>query len=65
MAKEKTMEDLKKKLGSNEAFKDILTTLLSKEHSGHPVGENSSVNQIIDKRIIERIYELVKKNVEK
>ena len=67
MVKEKTMEDLKKKLGSNEALKTssrhYLKIPLSKEHSGHPVGENSSVNQIINKRIIERIYELAKKNV--
>jgi hypothetical protein len=56
-----------KKLGSNEALKTssrhYLKILLSKEHSGHPVGENSSVNQIINKRIIERIYEHAKKNV--
>ncbi|XP_028417363.1 uncharacterized protein LOC114541761, partial [Dendronephthya gigantea] len=37
--------------------------LESKEHSGHPVGESSSVNQVIEKRIIERIYDLAKKNV--
>jgi hypothetical protein len=67
MAKERTMEELKKKLGSNEALKTssrhYVKIPLSKEHSGHPVGESSSVNQIIDKRIIERIYELAKKNV--
>ena len=68
MAKEKkTLEELKKKLGSNEALKTssrhYLKIPLSNEHSQHPVGESSSVNQVIDKRIIERIYELTKKNV--
>ena len=36
---------------------------LSKEHSSHPDGEDASMNQTADKRIIERIYELAKKNV--
>jgi hypothetical protein len=62
-AKEKKMTDLKQKLGSGEKPKTstqhYLRILLCKEHAGHPVGENASVNQAIDKRIIE----LAKKNV--
>lgn len=61
------MEELKKKLASNEAVKTssrhYMKIPLSKEHLGHPIGESSLVNQVIDKRIIERIYELVKKNI--
>ena len=67
MAKEKTLEEVKRKLESNEALKTssrhYLKIPLSNEHSQHPVEESSSVNQVIDKRIIERIYELTKKNV--
>ena len=61
------MEALKKKLEANEevntSFRYYMKIPLSKEHSSHPVGENASMNQTVDKRIIERIYELAKKNV--
>ena len=61
------MEDLKKKLEANEevntSFRYYMKIPLSKEHSSHPVGENASMNQTVDKRSIERIYELAKKNV--
>ena len=61
------MDDLKKKLEANEevntSFRYYVKIPLSKVHSGHPVGENASMNQTVDKRIIERIYELAKKNV--
>ena len=36
---------------------------LCKDHCGHPIGETACVNQIVDKRIITRIYDLVEKNV--
>lgn len=36
---------------------------LSSTHVNHPVGESSTIGQYVDKRVVDKIYKLVKENI--
>lgn len=67
MAKEKTMKRLKADLQNGVEGKTTvrhhIRVPLSSIHKGHPVGETAGMNQNIDKRIIDKIFERVGKGV--
>ncbi|RMX48513.1 hypothetical protein pdam_00008495 [Pocillopora damicornis] len=36
---------------------------LSSSHVNHPVGDSSTIGQYVDKRVVDKIYDLVKQNI--
>ena len=66
-AKEKVAKKLKKDLQDGvqgkTTVRHYIRIPLSSLHKGHPIGETAGVNQKIDKRIIDKIFELVSKGV--
>lgn len=66
-AKEKVAKKLKKDLldgvQRKTTVRHYVRVPLSSLHKGYPIGETAGVNQKIDKRIIDKIFELVSKGV--
>lgn len=66
-AKEKKLIELKKKISFGETIlkssRHYIKVRLSIELVNYPVGEYALVNQIVDKKIVERIRKLANKNI--
>ena len=67
LAKKKVLDRLKNDMSSamtiNTAMHYHLKIPLSTEHQGHPIGVSASINHCVDRRIINKIYDLVGKGV--
>lgn len=68
VAKQRVLEKLKNDLNSEGNTVTTTTRFYVKiplcvVHTGHPVGASASYNQTVDKRIIEKIYDLVSRGV--
>lgn len=62
MAK-KLKQDFQDGVQGKTTIRHYIRIPLSSVHKGHPVGESAGMNQKIDKRIIDKIFELVGKGV--
>ncbi|CAH3020845.1 unnamed protein product, partial [Porites evermanni] len=67
LAKKKVLDRLKNDMSSAMTINTVmhyhLKIPLSTEHQGHPIGASASINHCVDRRIINKIYDLVGKGV--
>ena len=61
--KMKLEEDLNHQFATKRRY--YVKIPLSDVHCGHPVGQSSTMGHYVDKRIANKIYELVKRNISK
>ena len=69
MAKKAILKEINAKSKSDLGFSFRTSTRfhvkipLSSSHVNHPVGESSTIGQYVDKRVVDKIYDLVKQNI--
>ena len=70
MAKKGVLKSLDKRLNAQTDSEPLRTMTrfyvkipLCSVHVNHPVGESATIGQYVDKRIVDKIYELVKRNI--
>ncbi|KAJ7394450.1 hypothetical protein OS493_000260 [Desmophyllum pertusum] len=69
MARRAVLKQINEKSKSDPEFNFRISTRfyvkisLSSAHFNHPVGESSTIGQYVDRRIVEKIYELVNRNI--
>ncbi|KAJ7369569.1 hypothetical protein OS493_037959, partial [Desmophyllum pertusum] len=69
MARRAVLKQMNEKSKSDPEFNFRISTRfyvkipLSSAHFNHPVSESSTIGQYVDRRIVEKIYELVNRNI--
>ena len=69
MAKKAILKEINAKSKSDLGFSFRTSTRfhvkipLSSSHVNHPVGDSSTIGQYVDKRVVDKIYDLVKQNI--
>ena len=69
MAKRAILKEINAKSKNNLRFSFRTSTRfhvkipLSSSHVNHPFGDSSTIGQLVDKRVVDKIYDLVKQNI--